>query len=101
MAAHDQLALVAFSARPACKAGGNDLLGQLIKLSLPFGNSSLDFSLEFGQRLASSARIEKVRRFGKRRSRQSRRDIEDTIFDLAVLRHKNGQRTLWLKSHEF
>src|SRR6185312_3235074 len=65
VAAHDQLPLIVFAARPAGKAGRNDLLRQLIEFGLPFGDRLLNFSLKIGQRLASDARIEKVRRFSE------------------------------------
>ena len=65
MAAHNQLPLIVFTARPACKTGCNDLLRQLIEFGLPFGNCLLNFSLKVGQGLSSDARIEKVRRFNE------------------------------------
>ena len=50
LAAHDQLAFVAFAAGPAGETGGNDLLRQLVELGLTLLQPLLDFGPDLGKR---------------------------------------------------
>ena len=60
LTAHDQLALVAFAARPAGKAGGDDLLGQLIEFGLACLARALDLGLDLSKGVAADTGIEEV-----------------------------------------
>ena len=101
LAAHDQLALVAFAAGPARQPFGDDLLGQLIELSLAFLERALDLGLDLIEGMAANAGVEKIRRFGQRRGRQTDRGIEHSIFHLTVLADQDDHRPLRLEPHEF
>ena len=99
LAAHDELALLA--ARPAREPVVDHLLRQLVELGLRRGPRLLQLDPRLGQRLAADARVEEVSGLDQRRGRQSDRQIDDAVLDLAVLADQHDQRPFGLEPHEF
>src|SRR4029450_6586383 len=62
-AAHDQLALVAFAARPAAEPGRDDLLGERIELRLLGYDRLFKLDLGFRKRAAAHMGVEEIRGF--------------------------------------
>ena len=89
------------AARPAGKAGGDDLLRQLVEFGLAFLEPLLDLGLDLGERAAADARVEEIGGLGQRRGRQADRDVEDAILDLAILGNQDHERALGFEPHEF
>src|SRR5208282_1609466 len=101
LAAHDQLALLAFAAGPAGETGGNDLLRELVEFGLALLQPLLGFGPDLGKGAAADARVEEIGGLDQRRGRQTDRNIEDAVFDLTVLGNEDHERTFGLEPDEF
>ena len=100
-AAHDQLALVRCPAGPAREPGCDELLGELVELSLGHRARFFEFDLGLGQCAAAHMSVEEIRSFGKRGRRQPHRNADDAVLDLSIIRDQDHHRALGLEPNEF
>ena len=92
-AAHDEARRqAAFGAGPDGEALFDEVLRQRVERGLGLVLDAGDLDRGLGERAAANMRVEEVRGLVKLRDGDARRQVDDAVLDVAVLRHQHGQR---------